>query len=550
MDEIAIRVRRNLFGSFADVLKESSSVDLRQRAPNDIQGDLSIRGGTFAQSLVLLNGIRLNDAQSAHHNLDLPVPLEAMEEVQVLRGPGSTQYGSDAMGGVVNIVMRPAQPELRLRTGFGNFGFNQQSGSLAMGKAGISQQFVFSRDFSSGFLPDRDFRNLSLASITQASTRLGATDLLLALSDRPFGADQFYGNFNSWERTKGWFASLRQELGANTEVDLAYRRHTDLFVLYRDRPAVFTNRHAVESWEAGLRRKQDLGTFGRLFYGAEFFADSIDSNNLGYHSRTREAVYAGWEGKWRKRLSLSAGLRGEVYGSLDSTASPTVSAGYWLASKFKLRGAVSRAFRLPNYTDLYYHDPANLGSPGLRPESSWNYEAGLDWRPAVRVRVETTVFERRDRDLIDYVKFSAQDVFRASNFQRLNFTGVEAMLNVRTAGAQMITAGYTGLRGDRIDTPGAISKYVFNYPVHSGVVSWTGQLGGQIAARARLAVVDRVQRDPYALIDTALARSRGRVRPFLQLSNLSAARYEEIPGVRMQGRGIVGGVEFRVYGDH
>ena len=145
VDVVDLRHKRSLFGSFADVLKDDSSIDLRQRGPNDIQGDISIRGGSFAQTLVLLNGLRLNDSQSSHHNLDLPLPLEAMNEVQVLRGSGSTQYGSDAVTGVVNILAVPEGPELRLRGALGNFGVNQESGLIAGRRKYFSQELVFAR---------------------------------------------------------------------------------------------------------------------------------------------------------------------------------------------------------------------------------------------------------------------------------------------------------------------------------------------------------------------------------------------------------------------
>ncbi|MFK5073303.1 hypothetical protein ACI4BE_27650, partial [Klebsiella pneumoniae] len=95
----------------------------------------------------------------------------------------------------------------------------------------------------------------------------------------------------------------------------------------RDRPQVFTNRHAVDSWEGAVRRKQDLGAAGRLFYGAEVYADSIDSNNLGSHARIREAAYISWEGALKKRFTYSAGLRDEIYGSFNHQVSPTIAAG-------------------------------------------------------------------------------------------------------------------------------------------------------------------------------------------------------------------------------
>jgi iron complex outermembrane receptor protein len=540
---------RTLVDSIGDYLRMDSSVDLERRAPGDTQADLSIRGGTFAQSLVLLNGIRINDAQSSHHNMDLPVSLDAISEIQVLHGSGSTQYGSDAVTGVVNLLVRPPASEFRLRGALGNEGINQESGTLAYGGRTVTESLVFSRDFSSGFMPDRDYRDLSLASISHAATALGATDLLLAISDRPFGADQFYGNFDSWERTKGWFASVRQELGKHTEVDFAFRRHTDLFVLYRDQPQVFTNRHALESWDGAVRRSEELGHTSRLSYGIETYAEQIESNNLGNHSRIHEAAYVAWDARVLRRFSFTAGLRDEVYGHFQHQLSPTVSGGAWLSSRWKLRANVSRAFRLPSYTDLYYHDPANVGSPNLRPEKAWNFEGGADYFLSRRLKASTTVFERRDTDLIDYVLDASTGIYRATNFQHLVFKGFEGAIAWQPRAGQDVSIEYSGLSGRRTLAPDEISKYVFNYPIHNGIVAWQGTLPGGLAARTRVGVIERYSRNPYGLWDASIARARRRLRPFLQLSNLTATTYQEVIGVVMPGRTVIGGMEWRVYGD-
>ncbi len=275
-----------------DLLRLDPSLDVQARSANGVQTDLSIRGSNFGQTLILLDGMRLNDAQSGHHNLDVPVPAYAVGSIEVLKGAGSAFYGSDAIGGVVNFITRePEATEVTLRTAVGNFGVNQQSGSLSLVGANASEELSFSRDFSSGFRADRDYRNLYLFSRTHWKTRWGLTDITLANNDRPFGADQFYGNFNSWERTRTWFASIRQRFNSKTEAAFGFRRHTDLFVLYRDQPQVFTNRHAVESYEASLRRREQIEKTVTVNYGGEAYRDVIDSNNLGNHQRNRGAAY-------------------------------------------------------------------------------------------------------------------------------------------------------------------------------------------------------------------------------------------------------------------
>ena len=539
---LTLPVRNNalLLNTLTDLLKLDPSVDLQERAPGGIQTDVSIRGANFGSTLVLLNGQRLNDAQSGHHDMDIPVPLDSVERVEILRGSGSTMYGSDASGGVINIITQPPEGlEVRLRTALGSYGINQQRGSISDTFGSVSEQLTFSRDFSSGFMPDRDYRSLQFASITHARSSLGNSDLTLGYMDHPFGADQFYGTYPSWEDTKTWFAGVRQEFGANTEADFSYRRHSDLFVLFRDQPEIYTNHHSDESEVADLRRHESLSPSANLFYGVEALHESIVSNNLGNHSRSRAAAYAAVDFRALRRFSLTLSAREELYHRWAAEFSPTVAGGYWLSQKVKLRASASRAFRVPSYTDLYYSDPANIGNPNLRPERAWTYEGGIDWAPATRVRGTLTVFERRERDGIDFYRTSPTDLWRALNIDSLNFTGVEAALHVSDFDFR-----YTAMRGVQDTISTAATKYTFNYPTQSGVVAWQRSLPSGIVFRTRVGALNRRARDPYALWDLYAARTAGKVHPFVQVSNLTATSYQEIQGVQMPGRTVIGGFEF------
>ncbi len=534
-----------LSGSLADLFRLDSSLDLQQRAPGGVQGDLSIRGSTFGQTLILLNGMRLNDAQSAHHNLDIPVPVDAIAQMEILRGTGSTQYGADALGGVVNIMPRKSShAELLLRGGLGSFGENQERATAGGALGNISELISVNRDFSTGFRPDRDYRSLQLSSTSMLEDPLGPATVLLSLSDRPYGADQFYGNYPSWERTKGWFAAGHQNWGDNTEADVSFRRHTDLFVLFRDNPQRYTNRHADESWEASVRRTDDLPWGAKLHYGTEVFTDSLQSNNLGNHARNREAVYLAYDVRVWKRVSFNVGLRDDIYSGTKNQLSPNVSGAAWLLPWLKLRAGVSRAFRIPTFTDLYYQDPTTIGSPNLKPETAWSYEGGLDWHASHGWEGDVTVFHRRDSNVIDYVQFAPNQLFRATNFQDLAFTGVEASVQKKLGRSGKLDFRYTGLHGNRAPQPGTVSRYLFNYPVHSGVAAWQGDLGHHLIGRTRLGVLQRVGKEQYAVWDAYLSAAlRGHVHPFLQFTNLTNTDYQEIPGIVQPGRSIIGGVE-------
>jgi len=538
-----------VLNTLVDLVRLDPSLDLQERAPDGVQADLSIRGANFGQTLVLLNGLRMNDVQSGHHNMDIPVPLEAVARVEVMRGSGSTMYGSDAGGGVINIITEPPEGfDFRLRAAAGNYGINQERGAIAGGFGKLSGQLTFSRNFSTGFAPDRDYRNLALASSIHLATALGAGSLTLAYMDHPFGADQFYGNFNSWENTKTWFAGLHQALGQRTTASFSFRRHSDLFVLYRDRPEVFTNHHSDESYQASVRRRETVVASTTVSYGAEGLHESIISNNLGNHSRNRAATYAAVDFRALRRFSLSLSGREEVYRNFSGTFSPTVAGGVWVSQRLKLRASASRSFRVPTYTDLYYHDPANLGSPNLLPEHGWTYEGGVDWNPGARVRGDVTVFQRRERNGIDFYRSSLTEIWRALNIQNLNFTGVEASLRWAPAPGQTVDFRYTGLRGAQDTLAAGFTKYTFNYPAHSGVLAWQASLRAGILLRTRLGVLDRRARDPYAVWDWYAASSRGRLHPFVQFSNLTSTSYQEILGVRMPGRTAMGGLEWVVRG--
>jgi len=225
------------------------------------------------------------------------------------------------MAGTINVITsRPERSDLRFGAGIGNFGVNQQNGSASLLWRRFDTELSAERDFPSGFRPDRDYRNLSLLSSTGAQTDLGRSQLMLAYGDKPYGADQFYGPFNSWERTKSWFTGFQQDLGGKTEFDFGFRRHTDEFVLFRDNPSVYENNHIDKSWQAGLRRHENVSRNATLFYGGEGIHESITSNNLGDHDSSRGAVYVDYDVRALKRFSFSAGAREEILSSSHASS--------------------------------------------------------------------------------------------------------------------------------------------------------------------------------------------------------------------------------------
>ena len=397
----------------------------------------------------------------------------------------------------------------------------------------MSEQLAFSRDFSSGFRYDRDYRNLSFASVTRLATDIGNGSINLAYMDHPFGADQFYGNFNSWEDTKTWFAGVQQALGAKTSASFSFRRHSDLFVLYRDRPDVFANHHSDESYQLAIRRREEMSTSTTLYYGVEGLHESIVSNNLGGHARSRGAAYAAADFRAIKRFSLTISAREELYRSFSAAFTPTVAAGVWLSPQWKVR-APPAAPSAPSYTDLTI--TTRQWQPHLRPESAGlTKPGGLGAQRTHPRRPDPVRGRERRHRLLPHV---ATDIWRALSVQNLNFKGWEAALRWTLPHTLSISV-LRNCAARRTQSPRASPST--RSTIHR---EWCfSPITAAYVLRTRVGVIERTARSPYALWDIYAGLPRHKVHPYLQVSNATNTSYQSIPGVAMPGRTIVGGVE-------
>ncbi len=545
-----------LFQSTVDFLRLDSSVTLIERGPAGVQADVSIRGTTFEQTLVLVDGLRLNDPETGHLNLDLPIPFEAAARIDVLHGSGSTFFGSDAIGGAINLITAaPVRTSGTLRLGGGNLGSTEQHLELAGVTSRLAATLTGARDTSDGFLyagqNDRGYHAnvLALDSFLTVAKALAPTEVLLGASDRPYGANLFYGPYESSERTKGWFAAVRQPLPANFFADFAFRRHTDLFVLEVFNPALYENNHVDSLWQTDLRRAQTVAHRFDLAYGLEADGDAIRSSNLGRHARNQGAGYANISFHSLKRLTFSAGAREEIFRGPASVFSPSASAGFFLGHGLRAHAAAGRGFRLPTYVDLFYSDPTTIGNPTLKPETSQSYEGGLDWVPALgsvanqpRLRLSATGFTLRQTNAIDYSKDSLSAPYQATNVGHLAYSGVESLVTIRPSATQTLDFGETFLHAAPPPS-GLISEYAYNYASQNASFAWQGIFpSAQLAARTQVSVIQQAGRTAYPLWTVALTRTQGRIRPYVRADDLANISYQELPGVPLPGRTILAGI--------
>ena len=525
--------------SIADVLRLASSIDVRARGVRGVQTDFALRGATFGQMLMLVDGVRLNDAQSGHHNGDIPVPLDQVERIEVLYGPGSSLFGADAVGGTINIVTRREVSESATVEG-GSFGLvaGQAQGDIARGAVRESAGVSF--DHSDGFMYDRDYTTAILRSRTSFGDRSGLTVSYLW---REFGANNFYGgNAPSREWTNQTLVAGDHRFGEvrgwSIDGQASYRTHGDRFLFNQLMPALSDNRHRTHAVLVSASGARPVAGRGSLTLGVEGGGDWIRSTNLGDHATSRISGYGEWRQEVGSGVQLESLLRVDHYDEFGTSWNPSVGAGWWATPSVRLRGSVARAFRVPTFTERYYSDPANLAREDVGPETAWSGEAGADVIVGGGWLVQTSVFGRQDRDVIDWLRTTPAERWQTYNVRDVSTFGFEIGVQKTLSSGTFIMAQYTALDVDAA-TVTQLSKYLLDYAPQSLTAAMAIPLPAGFRVAPRLEYRQRSRSSGtsnYVLLDARVGRRlTHHFDVFVDGTNLFDVTYEEIAGVAMPG---------------
>lgn len=555
--------------SLSELLRWLPSVDVRRRGPDGEQADVGLRGADYNGTLVLVDGEPVNDPQTNHHSLDLDVPADAIERIEVLYGAASALWGSEAVGGVINVVTRSgglgkARAQLEGRWVRGSSSLDAGSLRLA-GKVtdAVTLTADGSRSESSGFRDDREHSTKALRASVRVDTALGPVTLTGGGASRDFGAYGFYGtrfpNQREATRTRSLRLSAELALGGGWSLapSAAVRNHRDDFVLERTNPSFYRNLHETDRTTFRLvARRALLG--GTLAVGVEAGRDTIDSTNLGVDGRSRRAAFAELARAFSTASPASggfrAGLRADGTEGFDTRVSPQVAAWAALGAGLRARASFGTAFRVPTFTELRYVDPQTLGNPDLRPEKATSVEAGLTWDDGP-VSIDAVGFFRHGTDLIDFVRSSSLEPFRATNLRTVDTRGVEGTVSLdasRVGGAPftrlalraaVYSADLEKLRAEAGATEG---RYVLDPLRYRWDLIAEMAFPGRVGALARLSYTDRPSfEDSVLLLDARLGWDllEGRIlQLYVEGENLGAVRYEEVQGAPLPGRTLAAGL--------
>lgn len=416
--------------SVQEALAYLPGVDLRQRGPLGVQADLSMRGGTFEQSAVLFNGLRVNDIQTGHHSLNLPVLADEVDRIEVIKGGGSRLFGTGAMDGAVNIITKRGGPSRLFASATGG-DFGLADGRLgASASTGIVDHRVSAQYLkTNGYMPSTDVDMQSVlytGSISEGSTQASLTG---GVVNKAFGANGYYSNRfpDQWEHTVTWFA------GATARTDLSdvlsvnaqalYRINSDEFLLKRSDPAFYRNLHRTDQLTANVQTTLSTG-IGRTTLALEGGSDRIESTNLGNFDRVRGSLSLEHAVSITDRLYAGAGVGTVFYSDRVPGIVGGVDVSYHIAPGSRVYATVNRNMRIPTYTDLYYKDPVTVGNPTLKPETSVTAELGTSLMVG-DVILSGAAYNRSSNDLIDYVFRGDSLPWQAQNFTSVRVTGGE-----------------------------------------------------------------------------------------------------------------------------
>lgn len=442
--------------SLTDILEYETNTDIRQRGSGGVQSDISIRGSSFEQTLIMLNGINISDPQTGHHNMNLPVDPDDIERIEILKGSGSRSFGPNAFGGVINIITRHENThKASVKVSAGGFGYFNAGFAISIPTSFSSNYLAVSHQKSDGYTDNTDYCITNLYFNNRIETGAFLVEFQTGLSIRNFGANSFYTpRFpDQYEQIRTLITGIslkkiKGDIGVSSNI--YWRRNQDQFALFRNQfPSWYKNDnfHLTNVAGGGCTVSYNLPV-GTLSSGVDVRYEKILSNVLGEtlsnpfkipwndsvnftngHIRFHSGLFLEYSlttGRFHATAGTMAAFNSDNPGKLSLY--PGVDISYRFLKGFILFGSVNRALRLPSFTDLYYSSPVLRGNRNLMPEKAVSIESGIKLTRGW-INAQVVMFRRIGIDIIDWVKFPYDSVWLAMNHTHLNIRGFE--FNIR-----------------------------------------------------------------------------------------------------------------------
>ena len=585
--------------SVNDLLKYAVGVDVRQRGPIGAQTDISIRGGTSEQIILLLNGINICDPQTGHNAMDLPVDLSEIVRIEVLEGPAGRIYGSSSLVGAINIVTKPAsKTSTTLNLEGGSYGYAKASGraNLKQGawnnqlSAGYSRSDGYSRS-KSGDL-NADFSGAKAFYQGQYEDHQVRINWHLGIADKGWGSSTSYASpkwqaDNQYEHTTKLYSAIQAEThfgklrlmpsiywNQNKDRYEGYRGQPDLMKYNYNRTDVYgVNLSSYFDWFSAESSPDHGGRIQmRTAFGAELRNEDLVSGNLGeplaqkHHisgtdreyelgvNRTNISAYLEHNVLLRK-FTLSAGFVAvkNTWSNLNMTVYPGIDLSYRPNRNWTLHASYNTSLRMPSFTEMYYKLQGYQADPHLKPEEMSALEAGVTFQYSP-FTFNATIWHHNGRNMIDWIMDTSKGseaVWQSVNHTKINSTGIETGIDF-TIKALQARIGYGYIHQDKELEEHIVSQYALEYLRHKLTARVDLPLVKRLTLGLNFRWQDRVGQytdfdgathdyEPYALLDARLTWQQSQWKVYAEANNLTDKRYRDYGLVEQPGRWLIFG---------
>ncbi|MDR2691241.1 MAG: TonB-dependent receptor [Dysgonamonadaceae bacterium] len=568
--------------SVSDLLKTIAGLDVRQRGPNGVLSGVAVRGGTFEQTAILLNGANLTNPQTGHYNLDLPVNLSDIERIEIIQGPASLLYGAGAFSGGINIVTgNHAGTGFSLEAKGGMHKLFEVNAREVVNAAHSSHSLSSGYASSEGYIRNSDYQIIN--ALWQSNFSLNShssLDVQWGLNDKKYGANTFYSAAypDQYDETRSLFAAVKASTGTKLKVtpQLYWNRHFDHYQLVKNQPSgenfhrtdvLGFNLNVRYGWKAGI-----------TCFGGEIRREGIVSSNLGKDALSNRKPYLLADDRTNfsaflehsfalEKFTLNLGLLAGCNTAFmdDAGLYPSVNAAYRFAPGWKAFVSWTNAARIPTFTDLYYKGKTHRGNSDVRPEQSVSLEAGIKYvHPAVSASANG--FYMKGINLIDWVKHHPDSLWESRNLTGLDKAGFETGLTVNMAkifpqmSGTRLSLGYMFMHQAK-EAKGLISNYVMDYLKHKFTAGLSHPVYKNLSAGWQFRLQDRAGSytqyensqatgvetpyRPFSVLDVKLNWKMKRVNLFLNINNVFDTYYFDLGNVPQPGIWILCGGQFR-----
>lgn len=517
--------------TLVDVLRQVAGIDIRSRGTQDVQSDIYVRGGGFDQTLLLIDGIKVDDPQTGHHTLNAIIPLDMIERVEILKGAAGRVYGQNAFTGAINIVTKKSTKEgMKAVISGGSYDY-QKAALLVSDVRDSSNHTLYLESISSdGYRYNTDYYNQNYLWKSNWETSGHPIELIASFNNRHFGANGFYAkpeNTDQYEVTQSSLLGISTSFQPNSNLliqpKVYWKRGQDEYIFIRNNPSIYRNLHITNKLGAEVNGtwEHKMGTTG---VGFELASVSIQSNNLGEHART--LVHGYLEHRFASnRWDITPGFSVSHYSDQDTFFYPGIDVGFQITGNSRLYFNSGYTYRIPTYTDLYYSDSSTLGNEFLRPEKALSTELGFRLRQN-NWKLSLALFQRDAKNYIDYVKPAGDERWQATNIDQILSHGgeLDVVVNINR---HKFAMGYAYLKDDVERISSVLSRYAINSRKHHVSSRWTLRWNSFITSSVSYRYAEQDSGYNYNVVDANMSYAKGRVKLSLSAHNILNAAYTE-----------------------